>query len=290
MREIIEIGIALFRKKGYLPEEGTVTAAQYQEALGRYRQENPLTKPLVPSAEEPWREAECLKCRDQLWLQVKLGEHEYGVKPCECQAEQAARDSAKRRLEASGIPDTRLINNLASFVPVVGVIEAMEAAAALGKGEANFKLLLIVGRPGNGKTHLGYAAGLEALGRGLTVRFAVVLELLSKLRMAMNRQGGSGDIAVEEIVAEYKYCGFLILDDYGAEQGTDWAGAVLEEIINYRYAHEKELIVTSNRDIKGLPQPIVSRFRDARIAKLIVNEAPDYRPRLGKVKEEDIVR
>jgi hypothetical protein len=124
-------------------------------------------------------------------------------------------------------------------------------------------------------THLAYAAGLEAAKRGLKVRFEHTASLMSQLRLAMDLQGGSADAIIESL----KQCDFLILDDLGAEQGTGWQQSLIEDLINHRYSHELPLIATTNKDLSALPPPILSRFRDKVVSKIVMNKAPDFRPR-----------
>lgn len=236
--------------------------ALWKEWLGIY-------VPLVPSMEDPTRDASCLTCRDGGWVYGK----NWKEKPCpDCSTH--LEDRKKWILEQSGIPETKRRCDFRSFVPLLGAEVALDEAVKLSRGEADYCLLLLYGTTGNGKTHLAYAAGLEAKERGLRVKFYHVGELIGKLRRAMDLEGESPDALLDEA----KKCDFLILDDLGVEQGTPYQQSMIEELINYRYSHELPLIVTTNKDQTDLPQPILSRFKDVLLSKRVLNAAPDYRP------------
>ena len=228
--------------------------------------------PLVSSFEDVDRDASCLTCRDMGWVYPTFeGKVRYMAQPCPNCSHWQER-AAQYALAASGIPDAKRCCNFESFKPRPGNEEAVGAAYSLGKGTASFKMLLLYGTNGNGKTHLAYAAGLEALKRGLKVRFRHVGKLISDLRLAIGR-GESAD----EIIDQLRSCDFLILDDMGSGQDTNYQLVVLEDIINHRYASEMETVATTDNP-DNLTRPLVSRFRDASLSRCIWNQAPDFRP------------
>lgn len=190
-------------------------------------------------------------------------------------------ESRNCNFDESGIPEAKRCCTFDSFEPVAGAIEALKLARLLGTGKADFKLLLIYGRRGSGKTHLACAAGLAAIERNLRVRFRHAGSLMGELRQAMNASRDKGSSA-DDIIDDLKRCDFLILDDLGTEQGTAWDQNCLGVLINHRYAEEKETMVTTHQDQKEVNDYIFSRFTDARISRRVLNSAADYRPRKGK--------
>lgn len=244
----------------------------YDEQRRLWRSYLKLPTPLMPSAEDLYRDASCLTCRDHGWITRWITENECRAFPCpNC----SGWDERRKQyiLDAMGIPEAKRCCNFQSWVPRPGTQEAADEAYALGTGTATYSLLLVYGGVGNGKTHLAYAAGLEAGERGLATRFVQLGALMSELRMAM-QSGGSADSKV----AELKRCDFLVLDDLGAEQGTDWQQSLIEELVNYRYAEEKPTLITTNKDPKSFSPALRSRFVDASISKMVFNQAGDYRP------------
>ena len=139
------------------------------KTMAEWREEWERCKPIVPSNDEPWREAECLTCRDTEWLYGRKpnGSIDYSVAtPCHCKIEREKGENLRYSLEKSGIPETRKVNTFESFKRIKGTEEAFGAAKVLAGGIADFSLLLIYGAPGNGKTHLAYAACLHAIEAG----------------------------------------------------------------------------------------------------------------------------
>jgi len=144
---------------------------------------------------------------------------------------------------------------------------------AFAEGTSTKPFLLLYGLVGCGKTHLCNAAAITLNYRGVDCRLFSVTDLLKRLRQSMN------DNTIEQLVDEVESYQVLILDDFGAEYQTDWASARLFEIIDSRYRAELPLLLTTNYDLKDLPQRVVSRFCDPALGDPVLISAPDYRRR-----------
>ena len=229
-----------------------------------------VTIPLIPSSLDPSVGASCLMCRDGYWIYPRgsIGK----AVPCpEC----SRYDKTSEALKYSGIPNARKECRFASFdFTVKGTEESFNAAYAMGSGNATYSILVMYGKRGCGKTHLAYAAGLEAIQRGRRVVFQYVADLFSDMRSQMSQRGDA-----DAIVKRLKECEFLILDDLGVEPGTDFQASTIEGIVDYRYRHEIPTIITTNKPPDSFDPAIVSRFNDATICKLVRNSAVDYRGR-----------
>lgn len=141
--------------------------------------------------------------------------------------------------------------------------------------------LLCYGNVGSGKTHLCQAAARLLNSKGVECRYYTVSGLLSTLKQSI------AEDQTEMLVKVLSTSPALILDDWGVEYGTDWELSKLEDIIDTRYTNELITIVTSNKDItqlREMSRRITSRFEDTELSRLVVNEAPDYRPGKGKKK------
>jgi DNA replication protein DnaC len=189
-------------------------------------------------------------------------------------------------LESSGIPNTSSHSyTFRTFKNITGTEKAQEAAQVMATGAAPFKVLLIYGDVGCGKTHLLYAAATLAIENGLRAKFIAFPDLLSKARMNIGNRDGGG---IDSVLDEYKKCEFLCLDEVKFKLNKDgqsedqWATDVLEDILNYRYRYELYTMITTNHDIKAFPAQVYSRLTEPRICKFVLNSAPDYRPRVKK--------
>ena len=253
----------------------------YQEGEAT-RARTKSSEPVVPSLEDPGREAECLTCRDGGWLRrnVPVGDPEFGKAiPCpNCVNWRHDEERKKNILKHSGIPEARRMCNLESFHYVSGADDACLAAYEMAEGRADFIWLLFYGGNGNGKTHLAYGIALAVADRGLTVAFRSVSKLFREMRLAINTENTSIDDVVEGVTR----VDLLVLDDLGAEAGSDWEKAKLDEIIDARYVEKKMLVATTNTDPRQLPERIISRFKDKSMSRMVYNKAPDYRPKMVK--------
>lgn len=158
-----------------------------------------------------------------------------------------------------------------------GVGDAFRAASDMAISQANFIWLILTGRPGNGKTHLAKATATELIKRGKAVKYYYVPNLLADMRKGMDTEKYPGAMPIETIVDKACVCEFLILDDLGAENFTAWTGARIEEIINNRYESNRQLLVTTNKDLTRLPRAILSRFQDTAKCRIVLNNGTDYR-------------
>lgn len=241
----------------------------YSEQRKLWREYLELPTPLVPSAEDDTSEASCLRCRDMKWI----SKNKFDAIPCpDCMMDEVK----QRALAYSGIPETKRQYTFDSWKPNKGSDEAFKAAYQLSMGESGFKLLLIYGDTGNGKTHLAYAAGLQAIKRGVNTRFFYVPDMFSEIRNAIQRN--ESDLLIDRI----KHYPFLILDDIGVRTETEWQGALIEEIINHRYSNELPSIFTTNKNPQFLGPAVLSRLKDGVISKLVLNSSADYRAKKGK--------
>jgi DNA replication protein DnaC len=248
----------------------------FQKRAPLWRLKVGVNEPLVPSSGDHTREAGCLRCRDEGWLQpfrpTEDGLRTYAERLVQC-PDCGGQDRQSRLLAYAGIPDAQRLATFESFKVNKGNKPAYDSARALVTGSPFF-MLLIYGTYGNGKTHLAYAACHAAAKMGTKAKFMYVPSFMSKLRGMMDSGGG-----LDAEIQTLKDTPFLALDDFGAELGTPWQQSVIEEIINHRYANCGYTIVTTNKDLTTIPGPLLSRFQDKQLCRIVFNEAPDYRPR-----------
>lgn len=100
--------------------------------------------------------------------------------------------------------------------------------------------LLLLGPAGRGKTHQAYAALRAAVvATGVTWRAVTCADLYASMRPR-------SDVDPEMVMANYRTCGLLLVDDLGATSDTAWTEEVLYRVVDGRYAAARPIIATSN--------------------------------------------
>lgn len=154
------------------------------------------------------------------------------------------------------------------------------------------KWLYLHGPTGVGKTHIAVAIAKVQLDRGRSVTFWSVPDLLDNLR---HSYANPNESTFYELFDSVRNCELLILDDFGAQQMTDWALEKLYQIISHRHDRRLPTVITSqyiiwegaeNRQwehVKGKLQweSIYSRLRDSHMVTERLMAGPDYRNRGG---------
>jgi len=121
--------------------------------------------------------------------------------------------------------------------------------------------MVLTGSVGAGKSHLAYAIGNALLERGHRVMGIDVYELIDliKERAFSREKGASEREAIKAFVAGLD---LLILDEIGAQLGTEWERLMLFKIINERYKAQLPTILISNIDAGALSDYLGERILD----------------------------
>jgi DNA replication protein DnaC len=140
--------------------------------------------------------------------------------------------------------------------------------------------LYIYGDVGSGKTLLAYAILNDLHRAGKTVRFQKVTELLKAVV-----QDGTGD----EFHARIVNVPVLVLDDIGAQKGTDYARQTLLTIYDARTDRGHRTIWTSNLNLDEL---VAFMGDDRRLAsriagncKVVQLDGDDYRVKAARARK-----
>lgn len=159
---------------------------------------------------------------------------------CGFKAVQDSQTAAERALAGARLPErlkgcTITAYRTAGLSPDIMKAKGM-AMAALADGNS----LILAGSSGVGKTHLAAAIVNGRIESGKPALFMSVPEFLDDLRKAIS--SGKGTDAMDAV----KKSECLVLDDLGAERLTDWVGERLYLVVNHRYMHRLQTVITTN--------------------------------------------
>ncbi|MED0673163.1 ATP-binding protein [Aneurinibacillus aneurinilyticus] len=134
--------------------------------------------------------------------------------------------------------------------------------------------LLMMGDYGVGKSHLAVSITKRLAEKGFTSIFVSTPELLTKIRSTYNRDSNHSELELLELI---KTVDCLVLDDIGAEYGTDWAVTKMFEVVDSRLG--RHTIYTTNLGPEELAERLGPRnmSRMKQDTEILVMQGDDYR-------------
>lgn len=151
-------------------------------------------------------------------------------------------NSFGKRLNKSKISMSKSIDDFDfNYQPKLNKMQITELASCRFINEN--KNIVLMGRPGVGKTHIANAIGIEALKQGYKVMFLHINDLIDKLNVA--RADGS----IKQLMNVIVSADLLILDELGFKKiPAEFIDGVFE-VIRKRY-ETGSIIITSNRNFE----------------------------------------
>lgn len=230
-----------------------------------------------PSDPEAIEDTKCQHCRDMEYVHPRKedGKIDYStVVPC--------RHCVSQERLCSLLGVSSLESTFDNFKLVKGVIDTYTAARSIATLQTEWKLLLICGTWGSGKTHLLEAIALEIWSRGYSIQVQTFPDFMSRLKGTFDKSHNPEDTTFNDVMGKICTMPYLLLDDVGsADSFTTFALSQLERIMLTRYRENLLTVMTTNVDYEILPKFVTSRFNDAVKGRILLNKAPDYRPKKG---------
>lgn len=209
---------------------------------------------------------------------------------CKYEALQGVR---REMYEKSGLRGTKREMTFENYECKGGQTETRKVKVEAMRASESGMNLILAGKPGTGKTHLAVAIARRVMERGRQALFRLVSAMLDEIQSSI-REGGDYD----GLMRQFKTVPCLVLDDLGHENLTAARASYLHQIIDYRYVHKLQTIVTTNaKDVEELcvwdkeeyVMPMMSRILE-RGKWVTMRNTEDYRMKgsteNGKCTEE----
>lgn len=207
----------------------------------------------------------CEQCGQPISKPVLINEKEYMVPvQCKCRKDKLEKEMIKEQLaykneklrnfffsslEDRGLKQYTFDNwdhgnaNGKLYSLVDGYCRNYKAMLQDGKG------LYIHGRTGNGKTYAASCIAHDLRMKDVTVLFITAVDLISRIKQTFDK-----DIKDNEdlLIRSLGYADFLIIDDLGRENVSEWSKSIIFQIVDNRVRKKLPLIITSNLDEEEL--------------------------------------
>ena len=174
--------------------------------------------------------------------------------------------------DRAGIPKRYLGKTLADYNETAENREALEMTRWYLEEYPKDCGLYFYGGPGTGKTLLASIIAREMICAGRKVIFGDVPDLLKKIKERFDYGAFAryeDNLTAQMVLDKYMATEFLVLDDIGSGQMTQWSVGVMYQILNERYNAGKRTLITSNYDLDGLKRRLTVAGAEMEAEKII---------------------
>lgn len=173
------------------------------------------------------------------------------------------------RLKVSGIPKKFKTKTFGNFEPVNEKAKARKAAIMeyvdlVCSGDHEGRSLIMVGKLGNGKTHLACAMLSEMIRRtAMLGKYATFSEVVRRVKASWKNDSEESESGVYYSLSKPDV---LVIDEVGMQNFTEFEQVVAYEVVNARYLEEKPTVIITNLAAKDLSsvmgERVVDRLRE----------------------------
>lgn len=184
------------------------------------------------------------------------------------QRRQAAESERQKMIEArlsrAGIPMRFRGRTFATFsADTKGKADclriAKQFADSFAERSAEGATMVFSGLPGTGKSHLAIAICQTIMADGYTAMYLNALDAIRMVRATWSRDSAQTEGDVMRLLTDV---GLLVLDEVGAQYGTEGEQVILFDIINRRYQDQMPMILLTNQGKDGFRQYLGDRAFD----------------------------
>lgn len=142
----------------------------------------------------------------------------------------------------------------------IALTAARRYAEAFDGQSRQGRSLVLAGGPGTGKTHLATAIGQHVIREfQAVVLFGTVSQVLRRIKDTYRKDSEQSE---SEVIQTMTACDLLILDEIGAQIGSEHEKQLMFEILNERYQGMKSTILISNLNAEELEAFLGHRVMD----------------------------
>lgn len=185
-----------------------------------------------------------------------------------------AEAGAARRITAAKFTVERTFDNFDwAFQPGINVqlVKELQNLHFIKQGRS----ILLLGRPGTGKSHLSIAFGTLAAHRGYTVRFYTAPLLLAELYASL------ADSTTDRLIKRLARIDLLIVDDLRPMAAKSEYAALFFDLVEARYMR-KPMILSSNVSVKEWGQILGNPALTAAMVDRLMDKAHVINIRKGR--------
>lgn len=240
----------------------------------------------------------CPVCHDTGWEEYEKDGYTF-CRECKCGIRR--RQIEENRMRFANLPSNFSKLRISSFdITAYNSPNCRNAARNAVKGINyylnNFNVLKWQGKglyiysetKGSGKTRMAVSLANELMDKGVQVKFATSLQILSEIKKSWDKN--SEYQSESELINQLSTTEVLIIDDFDVEQGGKaWISERFYQIINSRYMDKKVTIYTSNSGIEnlGYDDRIVNRIKERSFVLPFPEES--VRDRIAKENMNELI-